>query len=101
MKAPNTTNGSATFHHLMPLGASGSSRSACWRSVDVPFHPRTKLVNTPARRHGASSGQKKPTYGMFTPAAVIIAHKLIGGAAALRPAMMNTIAAVRSLEIPM
>ena len=38
---------------------------------------------------------------MFTPAAVIMAHRLTGGAAALRPAMMNTIAATRTRGMPM
>jgi hypothetical protein len=38
---------------------------------------------------------------MFTPAAVIIAQRLTGGAAALRPATKKTMAAVRTGEIPM
>jgi len=38
---------------------------------------------------------------MFTPAAVIIAHRLTGGAAALIPALMKTRAAALCFGIPM
>ena len=54
-----------------------------------------------ARVADRKSGQKNPTYGMLTPAAVIIAHRLTGGAAALRPAMMKMIAATRTRGMPM
>ncbi len=99
--ARKTAKGASTFHQAMPAGASGSSARALSMSVVVPFQPSRKLVKSAAKRHGRSSGQKKPTYGMLTPAAVIMAHRLTGGAAALRPAMMNTMAATRTREMPM
>jgi hypothetical protein len=43
---------------------------------------RASLVRTAATTQGIRRGQKKPTYGRFTPAAVIIAQRFTGGAAA-------------------
>ena len=82
-------------------GTSGSSSRALFRSMGFVRQPRIKIVNRDSSKQGRSSGRKKPTYGMLTPAAVSIAHRLTGGAAALKPAMMKIMAAVLGREIPM
>jgi len=99
-KARKLRKGRSTRIQFIPFGASGSSFKAFSRSMDCPFHPRINIVNNARITQGIKRGRKKPTYGILTPAAVSIAQRLTGGAAALNPAMRKMMAAIFGFDNP-
>jgi len=92
-RSRKTRKGRPIRHQFIFSGGRGISSRAFSRSTGLAFQPRIKITAIAPSRQGMRRGRKKPTYGILIPAAVIMAQRLTGGAAALNPAIKKMIAA--------